>query len=96
MGNSYCLANFSKKEYVRFLDGSKEGEIMLNEQAKIVAFYVFNNNGDCVCFIGDEWNVGTPFDFIKMDEIASSKEWKDVTEEINKEFEEYKIMWNHA
>ena len=79
MGNCYHLVNFNKKEYIGFKEGSKEREFLHNQPALIV-HYLFENNGDRICFIGDEWNVGTPFDYGTIDRFRELG-FKDVTEE---------------
>jgi len=92
MGNYYCLANFDKKEYLTF-SPKKEYEILGNkEQTQLIAFYLFERNGDRICFLGDEWNVGLPFEPIHYLSEAM-KDWKNVTEEVKKDFAEYVAMW---
>ena len=79
MGNCYHLVNFDKKEYIGFKEGSKEREFLHN-QPQLIVHYLFENNGDRICFIGDEWNIGTPFEPARMDDVVFFK-FKDVTKE---------------
>jgi hypothetical protein len=78
VGNCYHLVNFDKREYVSFQEGAKEREFLHN-QPSLIVHYLFENNGDRICFIGDEWTVGSPFEILSMKEIFHS--FKNVTEE---------------
>jgi hypothetical protein len=88
MGNYFCLANFDKKEYIAFNKGMKEHEIILTDQAKLVAYYLFENSGDRICFLGDEWNPSMPFENIHYGDEAMET-WKNVTKEYEDELRKY-------
>jgi len=76
MGNSFILVNSEKKEYITFLGYDKEVEIIGNDvTAKMATFYLFNNNGDDVYFVGDQWQVGIVFANVEL----IFKHYKDVT-----------------
>ena len=77
MGNAFILVNRSRKEYITFGGFSKEDEIILNRvPSKMVAYFLFCNNGDDVVYVGDQWNVG--FVYENFNEIIEN--YKDVTE----------------
>lgn len=78
MGNSFILVNSERQEYITFLGYDKEMEIMGNDiTAKMVAFYLFNNNGDDVHFVGDQWQVGNVYANIEL----ILEHYKDATSE---------------
>lgn len=59
MSNNYILVNFEKKEYITFLGSGKEMEFIGNIiPSKMIAYFLFNNNGDEIYFVGDAWQVG--------------------------------------
>jgi len=82
MGNYFILVNFDTREYIRFLGYSKEMEIIANViTSQMVAYFLFNNNGKKIYFVGDQWNVGGVF--ANFDETVQN--FKDVTYEILQE-----------
>ena len=59
MGNNFILVNPEWKEYITFLGYSKEMELIGNNlTAKMVAYYLFEHNGQELYFVGDQWQVG--------------------------------------
>ena len=59
MGNSFILVNRYNNEYIRFCGLGKTAEIIGNRiPAKMVAYFLFENNGRPISFIGDQWNIG--------------------------------------
>ncbi len=95
MGNYFILVNFTRKEYVRF-SPSKEFEILGNKvQAQLVAFYLWDHNGDLIAFLGDEWQVGSPpLEAYTLGRERIRKEWKDATQENIESFNEFVVQWS--
>jgi hypothetical protein len=92
MGNQFKLVNFTKKEYISFeqIDGSKEAEIIGNKRsAQLVAYYLFEWTGDEIMYIGDQWQVHSA----RHDFEERYNEFKDVTLEIVKAFNEFMYDW---
>ena len=82
MGNSFILVDNTNEEYISFLGSGKEMEIIGNKiTAQLVAYYLFENNGHEIIFVGDQWNVG----MIWANHETIITTYKDVTEEILKE-----------
>jgi hypothetical protein len=76
MGNYYILVNRSRDEFIRFIGYSKQYELIGNKiTAQMVAYYLFEHNGDYVFYVGDEWNVG--FVHENFDKIIEN--YEDVT-----------------
>ena len=89
MGNCFILANLNDKEFITFLGYSKEGEIFGNRiPSQMVAYYLFENNGKDIVFVGDQWNVGGIY--ANHEKIIT--EFKDVTGELLEEMIQYKIF----
>jgi len=82
MGNSFILADMTNEEYISFLGYGKERELIGNKiTAQLVAYYLFENNGHEIVFVGDQWNVG----MIWANHETIITTYKNVTEEILKE-----------
>lgn len=100
MGNTFILANNTKKEWVSLRPDNKEAEMILNERtAQFIAFYFFNHNGDEIAFIGDQWQVGTAhfWMYSTMAGIDAQEDkqinWHDGTEEAIRDFNEFVVSW---
>ena len=89
MGNSFILVNNSNAEYITFRGLGKSSEIISNKiTSQMVAYFLFENNGNDIVFVGDQWNVGRGYTNFE----AVLEHGKDVTLEILKEMLEDKYI----
>ena len=88
MGNNFILVNPEGKEYLTFLGYSKERELIGNKlTAQMIAYYLFEHNGQELYFVGDQWQVGMVF--ADINKIIN--EYENKTLEILNEM----IQYNH-
>lgn len=98
MGNYFILVNFDSKEYIRFLGSQKESEIIGNKiTSQMVAYFLFNNNGKEIYFVGDQWNVGGVFaNYEKIVENFKDVTYEILAEMLDEERIEYEDLHNFA